>query len=236
MLVEASQTSIGANSPSRANLDGRLMVFRKKVLKHQSMATTKLNWQQIVFNLANQKVNDFLGELQKLAKDAFKGAAHAAIVQFTDAKMLPHLSKSINQVISENSTSEPIVTYFENKLELKGFVALDEPQMNTVTQPARKPNNEETKLTRHHCKKPRHYRNLCHQLKQEKKQTISLKKGTGISSSRATNSSPNNNNKNNNNRNDRKSRTVYPPSETCVKINHSAENYFETNATKRSPS
>ena len=42
--------------------------------------------QKLVFNPANQKVVDFLDELQKLAKDAFGIAAHAIIEQFIYAK------------------------------------------------------------------------------------------------------------------------------------------------------
>ena len=44
------------------------------------MATTKHKFQKLVFNPANQKLVDFLDELQKLAKDAL-GTAHAIIEQ-----------------------------------------------------------------------------------------------------------------------------------------------------------
>ena len=111
--------------------------------------------------------------------------------------------------------------------------ALDEPQMNSVTQPVIKANSEETKWTRHYCKKPGHYRNQCRQLRRQKEQTKSPKKGTGVYNSRAANSNPNNHNKNKNNR---KPRTVYLPSERCVKTCHSTEeNRFETDATNKSP-
>ena len=49
-----------------------------------------------MFNPVNQKLFDFLDELQKFAKDAFGGAAQAIIDQFVYAKMPPHLKKSIN--------------------------------------------------------------------------------------------------------------------------------------------
>ena len=55
------------------------------------MATAKQKFQKLVFNAANQKLVDFLDELQKLAKDAFGIAAHAIIEQFIYAKMPPHL-------------------------------------------------------------------------------------------------------------------------------------------------
>ena len=70
------------------------------------MATVKHKFQQLVFNPANQKLIDFLDELQKLAKDAFGVDAQAIIEQFIYAKMPPHLKKSINQAHLENGTYE----------------------------------------------------------------------------------------------------------------------------------
>ena len=61
------------------------------------MATAKHNFQKLVFKPANQKLVDFVNELQKLAKDAFVIAAHAIIEQFKYAKMPPLLKKSINE-------------------------------------------------------------------------------------------------------------------------------------------
>ena len=58
------------------------------------MATAKHKFQKLVFNTANQKLVDFLDELQKLAKDAFGIAAHAIIEQFIYAKMPQHLKKN----------------------------------------------------------------------------------------------------------------------------------------------
>ena len=43
------------------------------------MATAKHKFQQLDFTLANQKLVDFLDELQKLAEKAFGIAAHAII-------------------------------------------------------------------------------------------------------------------------------------------------------------
>ena len=76
------------------------------------MATAKHNkFQQLVFNPANQKLIDFLDELQKLAKGAFGVAAQAIIEQFIYAKMPPHLRKSKNQAHLENGTYEQIVSH-----------------------------------------------------------------------------------------------------------------------------
>ena len=96
------------------------------------MATAKHKLQQLVFNPANQKLIDFLDELQKLAKDALGVAAQAVIEQLIYAKMPPHLKKSINQAHLENGTYEQIVTNLERELELNTLEYLDETQMNTV--------------------------------------------------------------------------------------------------------
>ena len=89
------------------------------------MATGKHKFQKLVLNPPNQKLVDFLDELQKLAKDAFGMAAHAIIEQFIYAKMPPHLKKSINQAHLENSTYEQIVTHLEREVELNGLKAPD---------------------------------------------------------------------------------------------------------------
>ena len=107
-------------------------MFRKKYVKPQSMATAKHKFQQLVFNPVNQKLIDFLDELQKLAKDAFGDAAQAIIDQFIYAKMPPHL-KSINQAHLENGRYEQIVIHLERELELNSLDYPDETQMNIVT-------------------------------------------------------------------------------------------------------
>ena len=57
------------------------------------MAAAKPKFQKIVCNPANQKLEDFLDGLQKLAEDAFWIAAHVIIEQFIYAKMPPHRNK-----------------------------------------------------------------------------------------------------------------------------------------------
>ena len=95
MRGDALQTFKNITSPNRVNLGELLTVFRREYLKPQSMATTKPKFQQLVFNPANQKLIDFLDELQKLAEDAFGVATQAIIEQFIYAKLPPHLKKSI---------------------------------------------------------------------------------------------------------------------------------------------
>ena len=125
------------------------------------MATAKHKFQKLVFNPANQKLVDFLDELQKLAKDAFGIAAHTIIEQFIYAKMPPHLKKSKNQAHLENGTYEQIVTHLERELELNGLEAPDEQQINIVSQHATHINADKPKPTCHYCKKPGHYRKQC---------------------------------------------------------------------------
>ena len=133
MRGDALQTFRNSNGPTRKNLGELLAVFRRKYVKPRSMATAKHKFQKLVFNPANQKLVDFLGELQKLAKDVSGIAAHAIIDQFIYAKVPPHLKKSINQAHLENGTYEQIVTHLERELELNSLEYPDETQMNTVT-------------------------------------------------------------------------------------------------------
>ena len=115
MRSDGLQTFKNITSPNRENLGEILTVFRRKYVKPQSMATAKHKFQQLVFNPANQKLIEFLDELQNLAKDAFGVAAQAIIDQFINAKMPPHLKKSINQAHFENGTYEQIVTHLERE-------------------------------------------------------------------------------------------------------------------------
>ena len=86
MRGDALQTFKNINRPTRENLGEILAVLRRKYVKPHSMATAKHKFQKLVFNPANQKLVDFLDELQKLAKDAFGNAAHAIIEQFIYAR------------------------------------------------------------------------------------------------------------------------------------------------------
>ena len=124
MRGDALPTSKNINGPTRENLGEILAVFRRNYVKPQSMATAKHKFQKLDFNPANQKLREFLDELQKLAKDAFGTAAHAIIEQFIYAKMPPDLKKSINQAHLENGTYEQIVAHLEKELELNGLETL----------------------------------------------------------------------------------------------------------------
>ena len=246
MRGDALQTFKNITSPNRENLVEILNVFRRKYVKPQSMATAKHKFQRLVFNPTNQKLIDFLDELQKLAKDAFGVAAQAIIEQFIYAKMPPHLKKSINQAHLENGTYEQIVSHLERELELNGLEAPDEMQLNSVMQQDPQPNPGKPKPTCHHCKKPGHYRNQCRQLKRGKDQVQNNTDSAAINKnnngSAQTNSNPNqkvpvtNKANNANNQRDRKTRPVFPPCETCGRTNHSTEKcYLGANAANRPP-
>ena len=246
MRGDALQTFKNIPSPNRENLVEILNVFRRKYVKPQSMATAKHKFQRLVFNPTNQKLIDFLDELQKLAKDAFGVAAQAIIEQFIYAKMPPHLKKSINQAHLENGTYEQIVSHLERELELNGLEAPDEMQINTVMQQDTRQNSEKPKPTCHHCKKPGHYRNQCRQLKRGKDQaqnnTDSASTNKNNNGSAQTNSNPNqkatvtDKANNANNQRDRKPKSVFPPCETCGRTNHSTERcYLGANAANRPP-
>ena len=243
MRGDALQTFKNINGPTRENLEEILAVFRRKYVKPQSMATAKHKFQKLVFNPGNQKLVDFLDELQKLAKDAFGIAAHAIIEQFIYAKMPPHLKKSINQAHLENGTYEQIVTHLERELELNGLEAPDEMPINNVSQQPTKTNADRPKPKCHYCKKQGHYRNQCRLLKKQEEQTENNENTPGNKNSDANTSNPNSNVNNNNNSNtknsnkaERKPETVYSPCETCGKTNHSTERcYFGANAANRPP-
>ena len=193
MRGDALQTFKNITSPNRENLAEILTVFGRKYVKPQSMATAKHKFQRLVFSPTNQKLIDFLDELQKLAKDAFGVAAQAIIEQFIYAKMPPHLKKSIDQAHLENGTYEQIVSHLERELELNGLEAPDEMQLNTVMQQDTQQNSEKPKPTCYHCKKPGHYRNQGRQLKREKDQnnTNSDANNESNNGSAQTNSNPN---------------------------------------------
>ena len=238
MRGDALQTFKNITSPNRKNLGEILTVIRRKYVKPQSKTTAKHKFQRLVFNPANQKLIDFLDELQKLAKNAFRVAAQAISEQFVYAKLPPHLKKSINQAHLEKSTS-----CLEREWKLNGFEAPDERPINTVTQQAPQQNSDKPKPTCHHCKKPDRYQNQCRQLKRDKTQSRNnMNSANNNNGSAQTNSNPNNKvaNKtkanNINKQRNRRSRPVFPPCETCGRTNHSTEKcYLEANAANRPP-
>ena len=74
-----------------------LIVFRRKYVKPESSASAKQRFNRLFFDPENQKLPDFLEELQESAEKAFGDNAHQMIENLLYAKMPPHLKKSINQ-------------------------------------------------------------------------------------------------------------------------------------------
>ena len=102
-------------------------------MKPQSMVMAKHKFHRLFFNPLNQNLIDFLEKPQNLAKDAFGVATQLIIEQFINAKMPPHLKKSINQAYLENNLYEQIRTHLERDLKLNSVEAPDELKMNTDT-------------------------------------------------------------------------------------------------------
>ena len=121
------------------------------------MATVEHKFQKLVFNPANQKLPDFLDELQKLAKDTSEKIAQDIIEHFIYPKMPSHLKKSIKHAHLENGKFEQIVTHPEKELELNDLETPDELKMNTVSHNTQNPNADRRKRTCHLCNKPRNY-------------------------------------------------------------------------------
>ena len=238
----ALQTYKNLKGPTRENLGEFLAIFRKKCVKPQSVTSAKHKLLKFVSNPANQKLVDYLDELQKLAKGTFGIAAHAIIEEFIYAKMPPHLKKTINQAPLEKNTYEQIVTHLEGEIDFDCLEAPDELQINTVSHNTINANADKPKPTCHHCKKPGHYRNQCRLLKKQREQTENNRNNPGNKNSDANTSNPNcnvnnpSNNKRNNNRAEGKPKILHPHCETCGKTNCSTEKYYHgANAANRPP-
>ena len=134
-------------------LEDILKVFRRKYVKPESSASAKHRFNRLFFDPENQKLPDFLEELQESAEKAFGDNAHQMIENLLYAKMPPHLKKSINQAYLENGTYDQIVKHLEREMELNGLEA-DETSVKTqmtVTkkeQIAEKPTKKQTEKSK----------------------------------------------------------------------------------------
>ena len=223
MRGDALQTFKNITSPSRENLEEILVVFRRKYVKPQSMATAKHKFQKLVFEPSKQKLVDFLDELQRLAKDAFGQAAQSIIEQFIYAKMPPHLKKTINQAHLENGTYEQIVKHLERELELNGLEAADELPVNNINQ-QQPEQTEKQKAVCYYCKKPGHHKSQCRKMKRDQKAAKETDTGKDEKTAQTEQKvQP-------------KQKPKFPPCETCKKTNHTTEKcYFGANAANRPP-
>ena len=123
-------------------LEDILKVFRRKYVKPESSASAKHRFHRLSFQPENQKLPDFLEELQESAEKAFGENAHQMIENLLYAKMPPHLKKSINQAYLENGTYDQIVKHLEREMELNGLEA-DEPLVKTQMTVTKKDQNTE---------------------------------------------------------------------------------------------
>ena len=111
-------------------LEDILKVFRRKYVKPESSASAKHRFNRLFFDPENQKLLDFLEELEESAEKAFGVNAHQMIENLLYAKMPPHLKKSINQAYLENGTYNQIVKHLEREIELNGLES-DESMIKT---------------------------------------------------------------------------------------------------------
>ena len=75
------------------------------------------------------------------------------------AKLPPHFKRSLNLAYLENGTYDQIVAHLERELELSGLEndgELTIPTMTAVPPNENQQNTEQTKVTCHFCRKPRH--------------------------------------------------------------------------------
>ena len=74
-------------------LEDILKVFRRKYVKTESSASAKHRFNRLAFDPENQKLPDFLEEVQETAEKAFGENAYQMIENLLSAKMPPHLKK-----------------------------------------------------------------------------------------------------------------------------------------------
>ena len=133
-------------------LEDILKVFRRKYVKPESSASAKHRFNRLSFDPENQKLPDFLEELQESAEKAFGDNGNQMIENWLYAKRPRHLKKSNNQAYLENGTYDQIVKHLEKEMELDGLKA-DEPLVKTqmiITkkeQNTEKPNDKAKKQT-----------------------------------------------------------------------------------------
>ena len=102
-------------------LEDILKIFRRKYVKPESSASAKHRFNRLAFDTENQKLPDFLEELQKSAEKTFVENAYQMIKNQLYAKMPPHLKKSIIQAYLENGTYDQIVKHLEREMQLNGL-------------------------------------------------------------------------------------------------------------------
>ena len=133
-------------------LEDILKVFSRKFVKPESNALAK-HLHRLTIDPENQKLPDFLEDLQKSAEKAFGDIAHHMIGNLLFAEMPPHHKKFIDQAYLENGSYDQIVKHLEREMDISGLEtdeALVKTQM-TVTkkeQSTEKPNKKQNDKTK----------------------------------------------------------------------------------------
>ena len=140
----ALKTFKNIQRPPTTTLEDILKVFRRKYVKPESSASAKHRFNRLFFDPENQKLPDFLEELQESAEKAFGDNAHQMIENLLCAKMPPHLKKSINQAYLENGFYDQIVKHLEGEMELNGLEANDTLVKTQMTVTKKEQNTEKT--------------------------------------------------------------------------------------------
>ena len=130
---EALQTFKNIQSTCRTTLEEILVIFRRKSVKPQSVATAKHKWHKRMFNPSQQSLSDFLEELRHTAERAFGEQAQCMIDSLLYPKMPPSIKKSINRSYLENGTYEQIIKHIEREMELNSPEQGDNPPVATMT-------------------------------------------------------------------------------------------------------
>ena len=130
---------------STTTLEDILVDFRKKYVKPESSASAKHRYNRLMFPRKNQKLPDFLEDLQESAEKASGETAPQKIESLFYAKMQPHLKISNNLAYLEKSTYEQIVRHLEREMELNGLEP-EEPLVKTqMTAIKQQTNSKNTK-------------------------------------------------------------------------------------------
>ena len=180
-----------------------MVVFRRKYVKPESVATAKHKWHKINFDPIRQSLPDFLEELHQGAEKAFGENANQMTNSLLYAKLPPHLTRSVNIAYLENGSYEEIVQHLERELELNGLEG-DNVQSITISTTQKsdsRPQNvprDASNVDCYYCKEKEHFANDCKKLerKREREQREEVQ-DTG--------------------------RRTFPPCDHCGLTNHSTE-------------
>ena len=174
---DALQTFHNISSLNKNKLEDILIVFRRKYVKPESVATAKHKWHKLIFDPNRQSLPDFLEELHQGAEKAFGENANQMINSLLYAKLPPHLKRSINTAYLENGTYDEIVQHLERELELNGLEGENAPAItinstqNSSNTTDNKPFNMADAECRY-CKEKGHFVRECERLKRKKERDL----------------------------------------------------------------